>query len=237
MDFSPNKVRAIFLDYGGTLDAPGIAWKEHFYPIYLRHGVKVDMNTFSKAFYAADDSLVAENPSHLNLTEIVHEQVRRVLTNLGCFSKELARAISEEFVASSLTTIKKNLNHLRKLKGRYKLGIISNNYGNLQAICQETGLNEVMDIAVDSNVVGCEKPDPRIFEYALTHLGVSPEESVMIGDNIKRDILGARSVGMNTILISSGTLPDDVSVPEDCPIISDLAELVPIFLKKEQMDC
>ncbi len=234
MSYPFQGIKALFFDYGGTLDAPGVAWKEHFYPIYKRHGVNVNKDDFTRAFYLADDSLVAEDPEHLNLTEIVLEQVRRVLNNLGCYREDLHKRIASEFVRNSLENIQKNKNHLNHLKKRYRLGIISNNYGNLQAICQETGLDEVMEVLVDSNRVGSEKPDKQIFQHALKILGVEPQESVMIGDNVKRDILGAQSVGMATILISSGNLPPDVSPPPDVPVISDISELIPILTNERQ---
>ena len=217
-------IEAIFFDYGGTLDAPGIAWKERFYPLYQKHGVCVDISTFTRAFYHADDSLVEENPSSLNLTQIVHEQVSRVLHYLERYDPKIKAKIADEFVSDSLRNIRNNLTVLRELKKRYKLGIISNNYGNLKAICDETGLSEVMDVLVDSNIVGYEKPDTRIFLEALKCVDIEPSKAIMVGDNVKRDIHGALNVGMQPILISSGNLPADVTVP-DVPEIESLNEL------------
>ncbi len=220
--------KAIFFDYGGTLDAPGTAWKENFYEIYKRHGLNVDLERFSRAFYGADDSLILENPVSLTLTEIVHEQVKRVLEGLDCFSRELQKKVAEEFLKKSFVNIEKNLEILKRLKKRFKIGIISNNYGNLKEICRETGLLNVLDVMVDSNLVGAIKPSRKIFFEGLTALGVTPEEAVMVGDNIKRDIIGALSIGMDAILVSSAR-KQGIRVPEGVTIIKDTSELIEIF--------
>jgi len=44
MDFT--SLQAIFFDYGGTLDANGVAWKEHFYPLYVKYGIAVPLQRF-----------------------------------------------------------------------------------------------------------------------------------------------------------------------------------------------
>jgi putative hydrolase of the HAD superfamily len=46
------------------------------------------------------------------------------------------------------------------------------------------------------------KPDARIFRAALDRLGVPAERTVMVGDNLEADIVGARRVGMRTILLT-----------------------------------
>ncbi len=219
--------KAIFFDYGGTLDAPGIAWKENFYKIYKRHGLNVDFERFSRAFYDSDDSLTLKNPVSFNLTEVVYEQVKRVLEGLNCFSSDLQKKVSEDFLNSSFENIKRNLKVLKKLKKRFKIGIISNNYGNLKEICKETGLINVLDVMVDSNLVGAIKPSRKIFFKGLKALNVTPEEAVMVGDNIKRDIIGALDIGMDAILISPEN-KRNVMVPQGVQVIKDISEVLNI---------
>ncbi len=215
-------VKAIFFDYGGTLDAPGIAWKEHFWPIYVEQGKKAGVQfryeEFVKAFYRSDDSLVDEGNPDLDLTNIVHEQVRRVLEGLGVKNTGLVKAIASEFIASSKRSINLALPVLGELKKHFFLGIISNNYGNLEAICLETGLHEVMDVMVDSRVVGAVKPDPHIFNEALHALGVKADEAVMVGDSFPRDIKGAVALGMGAAWL----VPENRRAEAETKIVRDL---------------
>lgn len=233
-------IEALFFDYGGTLDSNGIAWKEHFWPFYEKHGrehgITFDYEQFVRAFYKADDSLVDEGNPELNLTMIVHEQVRRVLDNLdleNIDSDRLAKTISNDFIASSLHSINNAIPVLNRLKQRYRLGIISNNYGNLEAICKETGLDAVMEVLIDSRVVGATKPDPIIFRAALDEMETEPQKSVMIGDSFKRDIEGALNMGMNAIWLvpeERRTESENLCKNIPVPIISNISELPALLL-------
>jgi len=198
-------LRAIFFDYGGTLDSQGAAWKEHFWPIYEKHGVNVDYQRFVRAFYRSDDSLIEEGRPDLTLSDIVHEQVRRVLIHLDLQDAGLVEKIAGDFLRSSTDSIKRAMPVLARLKKSFRLGIISNNYGNLEAICRETGLDSVMDVLVDSRVIGAVKPEKKIFETALGALDLRPHEAMMVGDSLPRDVLGALSMGMRPVwLVPAG---------------------------------
>lgn len=70
------------------------------------------------------------------------------------------------------------------------------------------------------------KPDPKVFLVALKDLGVSPEETLMVGDDLERDILPAKKLGMNTVLIDRENKIKDSSVKK----IHSLAELKQILI-------
>jgi putative hydrolase of the HAD superfamily len=93
---------------------------------------------------------------------------------------------------------------LAALHGRYRLGVVSNFYGNLEAVCRETGLAAHVDAAIDSAVVKAEKPDRRIFEAALAALGVGPRKALFVGDSRPRDMEGARALGMRHVWMHAG---------------------------------
>jgi putative hydrolase of the HAD superfamily len=92
---------------------------------------------------------------------------------------------------------------LEVLRGRMKLGLITNGAPDLQrekfAAC---GLEEFFDAAVVSGELGIGKPEPGIFHEAMRMLGAEPRTSVMIGDNIQRDIAGALGVGMAAVWVN-----------------------------------
>ena len=58
-----------------------------------------------------------------------------------------------------------------------------------------------MDFILASALAGVEKPDRRIFEMALSRAGVSPERAIHVGDDYEADIMGARSTGIEAVLI------------------------------------
>ncbi len=73
----------------------------------------------------------------------------------------------------------------------------------------DLGLSGLFDIAVFSFEAGFTKPDPRIYMLPLERLGISPEQAVMAGDNLKNDVLGPMSVGVDGVLLCrEGACPE-----------------------------
>ncbi|MBA0560893.1 hypothetical protein Golob_017765 [Gossypium lobatum] len=93
-----------------------------------------------------------------------------------------------------------------------KVGIISNaEYRYQDVILPALGLNQgtEWDFGVFSGLEGVEKPDPRIYEIALQRAGnIAPEETLHIGDSMRKDYVPARSVGMNALLLDRFRTPD-----------------------------
>lgn len=91
---------------------------------------------------------------------------------------------------------------LDTLKGKYKLGVITNGYTSVQREKIRTvGIENYFDDIIVSEEAGLEKPDPRIFQLSCEHLGVTPEEAVFIGDYYPNDIAGAISAKIMPIWI------------------------------------
>jgi putative hydrolase of the HAD superfamily len=83
----------------------------------------------------------------------------------------------------------------------YKLAIVSNAEGQVEADAKRFGLARYFDVIIDSHIVGVAKPDPRIFQIALERLGVGPDEARFAGDIYSIDIAGARAAGIEARLI------------------------------------
>lgn len=224
-----DSTKAVLFDYGGTLDADGIPWKDRFYALYVAEHVVVDRNRYDRAFYAADDALVARRLS-CSFRESVVLLVSGVMEALNIVDAGLALRLSDRFLQDSLDKIRLNIGILRELSARFRLGIVSNFYGNLEQVCIETGLAPFMSILVDSACVGFIKPDPRIFQAALTPLQLRPQEAILVGDSLPRDMNGAKALGMPHIWLDSGCSGALVSCCPDDPVIKSLADLRGILL-------
>lgn len=66
----------------------------------------------------------------------------------------------------------------------------------------EHGLLEHLEYCAFSNEVGAPKPDPVIFEVALEAIDTPPAHAVHVGDLLRTDVYGARSIGMRTVRIT-----------------------------------
>jgi len=117
----------------------------------------------------------------------------------------------------------------------YKLGVITNGLALKQwEKLIRLGIQQFFDSVIISEEVGREKPDPEIFRLAAERIKCKPEEALMVGDRIDRDIAGANQVGMLTAQILRGkqTTPKK---PEEEPdyIIPELNEILDILPKEK----
>jgi len=89
---------------------------------------------------------------------------------------------------------------LEYLAPKYKLHIITNGFEEVQHLkLEKSGIIKYFDEIITSETVGVKKPNPKVFKYALEKAGAIPENSVMIGDNLEADIIGALNCGITSI--------------------------------------
>jgi FMN phosphatase YigB (HAD superfamily) len=195
-------VSVLLFDFGGTLDADGIPWKERFFRLWRAEGEDVSSERFDRAFYAADDSLAGAVPATLSLAATVERLARGVSEGLESHDASLAGRVASRFCEDARESLARSAELLGRLKSRYSLAVVSNFYGNLATVCRDAGIERHLSAAVDSAQVGFCKPDPAIFLAALALLKAGPAESVFIGDSPARDMAGARGVGMRHVLLA-----------------------------------
>ena len=144
----------------------------------------------------------------------------------------LAEQMSEDFL--HLTTAHFSLLEgaeelVRYLAEKYPLTVVTNGFVEVQyEKFDRSGLRDCFAHIVLSEEVGCQKPNPRIYEEALRMNGVSAEEAVMIGDSWNSDIQGAINAGIDQIWIrkSQDPLPNGQSATY---IVKSLAEVMEIL--------
>lgn len=116
---------------------------------------------------------------------------------------------------------------LAYLKDKYTLHLISNGFQeSTEMKVSKTGLAEYFTTVVISEVVGYNKPNKAIFEYALNAAKAEISESLMIGDSIEADIRGAQDFGMKAIYFNPAgkEKPEDVERQITC--LSELMNLL-----------
>lgn len=121
---------------------------------------------------------------------------------------------------------KKALEHL-KSRG-YKIGILSNGFRGVQnEKLRTSGISHLIDMVVLSDDININKPDRRIYDYALEKAGARAEESLMIGDNPSTDIVGAIKAGWKAILYSPTCAEDRMEIEgEEIEVINHLEKLL-----------
>jgi putative hydrolase of the HAD superfamily len=122
----------------------------------------------------------------------------------------LAMKMSDDFL--SLTTAHFSLlpgaeDLVRYLAEKYPLTIVTNGFIEVQyEKFDKSGLRDCFAHIVLSEEVGCQKPNPRIYEEALRLNGLNKEDVVMIGDSWYSDIQGAINAGIDQIWVTEKSI-------------------------------
>nr|NIP58865.1 HAD family hydrolase [Gemmatimonadota bacterium]NIR79248.1 HAD family hydrolase [Gemmatimonadota bacterium]NIT86290.1 HAD family hydrolase [Gemmatimonadota bacterium]NIU31768.1 HAD family hydrolase [Gemmatimonadota bacterium]NIU35067.1 HAD-IA family hydrolase [Gemmatimonadota bacterium] len=111
------------------------------------------------------------------------------------------------------------------------LGLVTNGRVLIQSRkIDGLGIRSFFDSIVISEAAGCRKPDPRIFEIALTELAVAPGAAVFVGDHPVADMEGARRAGLISIWKRDDFWPE----PDDVVgVAEDLAQLPDVLFRLE----
>ena len=85
--------------------------------------------------------------------------------------------------------------------GGFVVGVISNYDRPGSEIADDLGLTGHVDFVVTSREAGAQKPDPPIFEMALARAGAEASNTVLVGDQLESDVLGALNAGIRPVLM------------------------------------
>lgn len=115
---------------------------------------------------------------------------------------------------------------LGRLRTRYRLGLLSNTQSFDLDELRTSGVEQKLHTVQYSWDTGLLKPDPRAFDRACAGLGLPPGEVLMVGDNRRDDVEGARAAGLQAVLIRrSGDHLSHVEPETGDPVIRSLEEL------------
>ena len=225
------KIKAVFLDAGGTLFRPYPSVGEIYARTAARFGTDSDPEVLESEFLAAWNrrgglSSLGEETNEVKERAWWHSLVREVFESSGGVSRfeEFFEALHRSFEEKHLWEIYPEvLDALRDLKAAgLTLAIVSNWDLRLPRLVRNLGLADYFDFLLSSSVCGATKPSPKIFHEALAQAKVAPHEAVHVGDTYDEDFVGASRVGIHALLIDrSGT---GNSVPKEAKLRS-LAEL------------
>lgn len=116
---------------------------------------------------------------------------------------------------------------LSYLKEKYILHIITNGFEEAQTIKMEASdLNKYFDEVIISEHTGFRKPDIRIFEYSIQKTGADPQESLMIGDGLEVDVLGAISAGWHAVYFNPLAIPHTESPTFEIRSLDELTTIL-----------
>lgn len=237
--FELEKVKGIIFDYGGTIDSNGKHWAEVLWEAYQDMEVPVTKEVFREAFvyverYLAVHPDVQPNHNFFELLKIktdlqISYLIEQNILDNNDKTSSYSLAISTQCYNFAKEIISKEKVILNALRERYPMVLVSNFYGNVQAVLKDFGLLEFFDDIIESAVVGVRKPDPAIFGLGVDKLNLPASNIVVIGDSHAKDIVPAYKNGCQTIWLKGPGWGDDEENATADVIITDFMELEDIF--------
>jgi len=208
------KIKAILFDMFDTLMmiernhafySPSL---KQAYTYLKKRGVEASFREFEKAYVKSRDALYAEadpkmEEPHFNLRIA---NALKLLSYSYPVSSDIVIGATNAFCEAFMKYVRVDQNAIesvKKLHGKYKLGIVSNFAipECVSKLLHEHGLVELFDVVIVSAAVNKRKPSPEIYKKALDILGISAKNAVFVGDTADADVAGPKSIGMKTIYI------------------------------------
>jgi putative hydrolase of the HAD superfamily len=143
----------------------------------------------------------------LSVEDLKWKRMYRALLDFKIGDEQLSRTMSVNFL-EILPTKKEVFPHtfeiLKYLKNKnYALHLITNGFTEVQTNkLKNSGLNIYFDELITSEGSNSVKPQPQIFEYAITKTNATKVASIMIGDNQHADINGAINFGIDAVFVN-----------------------------------
>ena len=241
-----NDIRAVVFDVNGTL--VDIRTDEHDDAIFRRlahvlvySGIAVRRHELRDRYFALmDEQRAASGEKHPEFdavaiwARIVDEHATSFTRALPAARREgLALQLAETYRALSRHRLRR-YPHVRGvlevLSARFPLAVVTDGQSAwARGELHHVGLAGYFGTVVVSGDLGYRKPDRRLFELALDALGVAAPHALYVGNDMHRDIHGAREAGMRTVLYTSdqGVKAYRDTVPDH--IIGDHRELLAIL--------
>lgn len=230
--------KVILFDLDDTLYDYESAHKKAMNAVYkkLNQKIKISKKDFDSKFLKSREEIHRElsgtAPSH---NRVLYFQ-RLIEKTHNTIHPEDILALYEEYWKMLINSAKLRsgvIQTLKKIKeNNFQIGIVTDLTAHVQLRkISKLGLTNYVDIFVSSEEAGREKPHPSIFLLALNKLDARPSEAIMVGDNLKKDIEGANSLGITSIHLTNNKKYENIKptysikqIPEVLKIIRNLKD-------------
>lgn len=203
------------------------------YDMHDLHRFYPTMEQWRNRYLEVNHSLWARyNVGTISKDYLQHERFARPLIDCGMDEKEAfdySEVLHTDYLrilgqCSALVPGARTLLEHIKARG-LKIGVLSNGFKEVQFDkLRSGGVLDMIDCIVLSDEIDINKPDRRIFDYALQKAGTTAEHSIMIGDNPDTDIKGALNAGWRAVFFNRNNLT--IEFGEDVTTVNDLRDII-----------
>ncbi|MFD2556469.1 HAD family hydrolase [Sphingobacterium tabacisoli] len=222
--------KGLIFDYGGTLDSNGQHWASVIQDAYQKSGIYIETPLYQEAYIYAERKMATE-PSILSDYAFKRVLELKIATQFEFLENKGTKIDKGKiFLISQLADdlaryyVQKSESFLKALYGSIPMVIVSNFYGNLQAVLRDFNIDQYFDTVIESAVVGLRKPDSGIFQLGIDFLKQPAEQILVVGDSYHKDILPAKRCGCQTMWIKGAVWGDEAGLEDESAadfIVSD----------------
>lgn len=226
----------IFFDLDDTLWDTTANSREslnEIYHLFSFDNYYANFEDFYKVYFPYNISLWDLYEQHsISKKELMTDRFYTPFKHINGLTPQKSDEINNEFMmrtASKSGTVEGAKEILNLLKPHYKVCVLSNGFNEVQfKKIENAGLGSFFDRVILSDDIGVNKPDKKLFSYALDKMKTTADKCIMIGDNWKSDILGAYNSGIDQVWFN----PENKNFESFSPTytIVELSELKDILL-------
>ncbi|WP_419801820.1 YjjG family noncanonical pyrimidine nucleotidase [Mucilaginibacter sp.] len=221
----------IFFDLDHTIWDFDKNAEETLHELFLQHKLSglglASPNVFIETYTRNNHRLWAEYHLGKISKEALREaRFKHTFLELGLDEAVIPTGFEEDYV--QLSPQKLNLfpeahEVLKYLSGKYSLYVISNGFKeSTEMKIRLCNLGQYFKHIFISEVIGVNKPDPKIFEHALQTAGAQKHQSLMIGDSLEADVYGALDFGIDAIYFNPNKAEKPANVPAQIQHLNEL---------------
>lgn len=202
------KYKHLFFDLDHTLWDFDVNSRATLLGLFEKYNLHESCKTNGEKFVSVYLIINEEKWSLYRLGKIDKATLRRerfyeTFAYFGFLDREFSHQFEVEYIdvcPHKTALIPYSLEILEYLKRDYQMHIITNGFSEVQDIkLNKSGLRPYFDKIITSDEVGVNKPAARIFIESLERANAKRDESLMIGDNLDADILGAKDCGIDQV--------------------------------------
>jgi putative hydrolase of the HAD superfamily len=198
-----------------------------FEKLFTDHQITVSLSDFLKVYGPINrDYWKLYREGNIQKEELRHQRLKSTFEAVKyTVSTDLINILADGYIEhlSSFGHLLPNaVEILEYLRPKYRLHIITNGFQEIQnKKLINSKIRGYFDQIINSEMAGVKKPHPQIFQMAIDLAGTIPQRSIMIGDDLEADILGAKALGFTVIHYNQ----DQQARHDHCDIIDNLQEI------------
>lgn len=176
-----------------------------FEKLFKTHNVELDLQDFLTEYVPINFQYwKLYREEKVSKEDLRYGRLKETFDNLNfSVTDDLIHLLSEEYIhvlPSNNHLFEGTIELLEYLHPKYELHIITNGFEEVQNLkLEKSGIEKYFNSIITSESVGVKKPNPKVFKYALDKANAKADNSIMIGDNLEADIIGAIQCGITSI--------------------------------------